>query len=94
MGKGFGKQDVASVRVATSRASRLRDTAMLTMKDLINGGSASLVIICGGLAGHYAAIGMTPVQWAGAACAVLGSVTVAVAVRVWPAEAKTQGQRD
>jgi hypothetical protein len=37
-------------------------------------------------------MGMTPVQWAGAATAVLGSVTVAVAVRVWtPAKA---AQRD
>jgi hypothetical protein len=39
---------------------------------------------------------MTPVQWAGAATAVLGSVTVAVAVRVWnPAKAKAKTpQRD
>lgn len=67
---------------------------MITQKELIDWGSASLVVICGGLAGHYAAIGMTPVQWAGAATAVLGSVTVAVAVRVWtPAKAKTP-QRD
>ncbi|MFZ5718659.1 MAG: hypothetical protein ACOY5Y_04250 [Pseudomonadota bacterium] len=37
------------------------------------------------MTGHYAAVGMNAVQWAGAAVAVLGSVTVAVAVRVWPA---------
>lgn len=61
---------------------------MLTLKELTNWGSASLVIVCGGLAGHYAAMGMTPLQWAGALCAVLGSVTVAVFVRVWPTEAK------
>jgi type IV secretory pathway TrbD component len=63
---------------------------MITRKDLIEGGSAAMVMICGGLAGHYAAIGMTPVQWLGAATAVLGSVTVAVAVRLWPAEARAQ----
>ena len=66
---------------------------MITLKDLVNGGSASLVIISAGLAGHYAATGMTVVQWAGALCAVLGSVTVAVAVRVKPAPAKVR-QRD
>ncbi|HEY3696127.1 hypothetical protein [Phenylobacterium sp.] len=48
--------------------------------------SASLVIISGGLAGHYAVSGMNAVQWAGAVAAVLGSITVAVSVRVWPAE--------
>jgi hypothetical protein len=64
---------------------------MITQKELIDWASASLVVICGGLAGHYAAVGMTPIQWAGAATAVLGSVTVAVAVRVWtPAKAKAQ----
>ena len=48
-------------------------------------------MISGGLAGHYAAEGMTPVQWAGAICAVLGSVTVAVTLRVWPVAAKATG---
>jgi hypothetical protein len=70
---------------------------MITQKDLIDWATASMVVITGGLAGHYAAVGMTPVQWAGAASAVLGSVTVAVAVRVWPVEAKAkaaQRQRD
>lgn len=70
--------------------NRPRDIGMITKKELIEGGSASLVIICGGLTGHYAAIGMTPEQWAGAACAVLGSVTVAVFVRIWPAESKAE----
>ena len=55
-----------------------------TRKDLIDWGSASLVFLSGAVTGHYAAIGMNAVQWAGAAAAVLGSVTVAVAVRVWP----------
>lgn len=63
---------------------------MITFKDLVNGGTVSLVIVCAGLAGHYAAEGMSLVQWAGATCAVLGSVTVAVAVRVWPAPAKAK----
>jgi hypothetical protein len=56
----------------------------ITRKDLIEWGSACLVFLSGAMTGHYAAIGMNPVQWSGAAAAVLGSVTVAVAVRVWP----------
>lgn len=65
---------------------------MITSKELIDWATATLVIISGALAGHYAAVGMTPVQWAGAVASVLGSVTVAVAVRVWtPAKAP---QRD
>ena len=50
-----------------------------------------LVIATSGLAGHYASEGMTLVQWAGAMAAVLGSITVAVAVRVWePATARVR----
>jgi predicted amino acid dehydrogenase len=67
---------------------------MLNKKDFTDFGSGALVAICGGLAGHYAALGMGPVQWAGAACAVLGSVTLAVAVRIWPAEARSRRQED
>jgi hypothetical protein len=55
-----------------------------TTKDLIEWGSAGLVFLSGAMTGHFAAVGMNTVQWAGAAAAVLGSVTVAVAVRVWP----------
>jgi hypothetical protein len=66
---------------------------MITAKEFRDGATVSLVIISGGLAGHYAAIGMTPVQWAGAVAAVLGSVTLAVAVRVWPLPAKAGAQR-
>ena len=47
--------------------------------------TALLVFVSGAAAGHYASEGMNMVQWAGAAAAVLGSVTAAVAVRVWPA---------
>jgi len=56
----------------------------ITKKDLIEWGSACLVFLSGAMTGHYAAIGMNAVQWSGALAAVLGSVTVAVAVRVWP----------
>jgi hypothetical protein len=68
---------------------------MITSKDLVEYGSAGMVFISGGLAGHYASLGMTPVQWAGAATAVLGSVTVAVAVRVWARDERAKvRQRD
>jgi hypothetical protein len=56
----------------------------VTLKDFVDWSTAGMVFVCGALSGHYAAEGMTAVQWAGALCAVLGSVTVAVAVRVWP----------
>jgi len=49
-------------------------------------GSAALVFVVSALAGRFASEGMTLVQWAGALVAVLGSITLAVAVRVWPAE--------
>ena len=67
---------------------------MITVKELIEYASAGLVFVCGALAGHYAAEGMTAVQWAGALTAVLGSVTVAVAVRVWASPAKAERQSD
>ncbi len=63
---------------------------MITFKELVDWAAASLVIMSGGLAGHYAAAGMTPVQWAGALVAVLGSVTLAVSLRVWPIKAETR----
>lgn len=58
----------------------------LTKKDLIDWATACLVFLSGAMTGHHAAVGMNAVQWAGAAAAVLGSVTLAVAVRVWPPE--------
>ena len=69
---------------------------MISFKEIAEYASAGLVFACGGLAGHYASVGMTAVQWAGAATAVLGSVTVAVAVRVWTpkAQAAKIRQRD
>jgi hypothetical protein len=93
--KGFGKRLRASVRL-TFAHKPAGDPAimMITKKDFVDFGSGALVAISGGLAGHYAALGMTPVQWAGAACAVLGSVTIAVAVRVWPQPATARRQED
>lgn len=66
----------------------------ITKKDLIEWSSASLVFLSGAMTGHYAAIGMNTVQWAGAAAAILGSVTVAVAVRVWPPKTATAEVED
>jgi len=63
---------------------------MITLKDIIDWASVALVVASGGLAGHYASEGMNGVQWAGAIAAVLGSVTVAVAVRVWPTPRKAR----
>lgn len=61
---------------------------MPSRRDLAHWGSAALVFIVSLLAGRYAAEGMTLLQALGAATAVLGSITVAVAVRVWePKEA-------
>jgi hypothetical protein len=51
-------------------------------------GSALLVVLASAVVGHEAAQGMDPQQWACAAFAVLGSVSVAVMVRVWPAPSK------
>lgn len=66
----------------------------ISKKDLIEYATAALVFGSSGLVGHYAADGMTLVQWAGATTAVMGSVTLAVGVRVWaPAKAR-QSQRD
>jgi len=67
---------------------------MITLKDIVDWASVALVVASGGLAGHYASEGMNGVQWAGAIAAVLGSVTVAVAVRVWPAAQKAKARTD
>jgi hypothetical protein len=53
--------------------------------EVLEWATAALVFIISMLMGTYAAQGMNQVQWAGAAVAVLGSVTLAVLVRVWPA---------
>lgn len=54
--------------------------------------SAILVILVSGLAGQFAAQGMNAVQWLGAVLAVLGSVTLAVILRVWPAPAPSRSE--
>ena len=48
-------------------------------------GTCALVIASAMIVGRYAALGMTPQQWACGAFAVVGSVGVAVMVRAWPA---------
>lgn len=52
--------------------------------------STSLVFTVSCLAGHYISLGMTPTQWLGAAVAVLGSITVAVAVRLQPEQVEAE----
>lgn len=56
--------------------------------------SAALVFGCGAAVGHHASLGMNPTQWTGAALAVIGSVAVAVMVRVWPAPVRVEADRD
>lgn len=51
-------------------------------------GSAALVFVSAAVVGHEAAVGMNQTQWLGAAIAVLGSISVAVMVHVWPAKAR------
>ena len=47
-------------------------------------GSAAMVFVVSALVGRFASEGMNMLQWAGALTAVLGSITLAVTVRVWP----------
>jgi hypothetical protein len=56
-------------------------------------GSAALVVVAALVVGRYAAIGMSPAQWACGVFAVLGSVSVAVMVRAWPAPQRAEEQR-
>lgn len=56
--------------------------------------TASLVFVSGVMAGRLIATGMTEIQAAGAFAAVLGSITAAVAVRVWPAPAPVKVRSD
>jgi hypothetical protein len=65
---------------------------MINWTELGEWSTAFLVVVSGALTGHYAAEGMSAVQWAGAVCAVLGSVTLAVGVRVWPAQQKAKAR--
>ena len=63
-------------------------TQLLKSAQLAEWGSALLVILASSIVGHQAAQGMSSQQWACAAFAVLGSVSVAVMVRVWPSRGK------
>ena len=55
-------------------------------------GSALLVIVASWIVGRYAAQGLTPMQWACGAFAILGSISVAVMVRLWPAPEKVRAE--
>jgi hypothetical protein len=48
-------------------------------------GSALLVVFASWVVGRYAAQGLEPMQWACGVFAILGSISVAVMVRIWPA---------
>ena len=56
-------------------------------------GSALLVVIASWIVGRYAAQGLSPIQWACGIFAIMGSISVAIMVRLWPATAKV-GARD
>jgi len=55
-------------------------------------GSASLVVLASAVVGRQAALGMDQTQVACSGFAVLGSIGVAVMVRVWPAPQKVPAQ--
>jgi len=66
----------------------------ISRQDFAEWSSAVLVFFCGALAGAQAQQGMNAVQWAGAISAILGSITLAVAIRVWPAPATAAKDHD
>ncbi len=51
-------------------------------------GSAALVFVTAAIIGHEAAAGMSQNQWLAAAVSILGSISVAVMVHVWPDKPK------
>jgi hypothetical protein len=51
-----------------------------------------LVVVASWIVGRYAAQGLTPVQWACGIFAILGSISVAVMVRLWPAPEKVRAE--
>ena len=63
-----------------------------TPTQLAEWGSAALVVAAALIVGRYAAIGMSPTQWACGVFAVVGAVGVAVMVRVWPAQQGAEEQ--
>ena len=56
-------------------------------------GSAALVFMTAAIVGHEAAAGMSQGQWLGAAISVLGSISVAVMVHMWPAKSKAVARK-
>ncbi len=56
-------------------------------------GSAALVFVTAAVVGHEAAVGMTSSQWLAASVSILGSISVAVMVHMWPAKAKAAVQK-
>ena len=51
-------------------------------------GSAALVFVTAAIVGHEAAVGMNQSQWLAASVSILGSISVAVMVHMWPAKSK------
>ena len=56
-------------------------------------GSAALVFVTAAVVGHEAAVGMNTSQWLAASVSILGSISVAVMVHMWPAKAKAVIQK-
>ena len=54
--------------------------------------SAGFVYVVGSIVGAYAARGYTPLQWGGAAMAVIGAILIAVMVRMWPVKQKAKAK--
>jgi hypothetical protein len=53
-------------------------------------GSALLVVVSAWIVGRYAAQGLSPIQWACGIFAIMGSISVAIMVRMWPAPVKVE----
>ena len=56
-------------------------------------GSAALVFVTAAIVGHEAAVGMSQSQWLAASVSVLGSISVAVMVHMWPAKPRAMAQK-
>ena len=61
---------------------------LLSSTSVAQYGSGGLVFVTAAIVGHQAAVGMNGVQWTGAVVSVLGSISVAVMVYVWPEKQK------
>lgn len=64
---------------------KLLDGRMLTV---------GLVMITAGLLGQYAAHGISLAQWISGVTAVVGSIALAVMIRIWPAPAPAEQATD